>query len=1250
MSRKRKDRPALAHQRTGRGVAGLLWFAVAGALGLAGLVLLPGRGAGDDLDHRTGLPKRTPAIVLDEARASGDARAALDLLQTYDRDAGGGELRGPLALLREELQARTPPQDASHPLQTRLAEAFTQDGLIAALCAIEDDDRVAANTERFFAPSADRPVVPGEPQPPDAHAARLLLHTQNGAQLDLGALLGAAATFSAAGRTRARNRWLLRAFAAHADDERLRLLLAQTYCKDGRYREAFVVTGSGRHRPAEDAPFWALRAQLAGWLGQRAAEADALEKLLQSAPADSERRLRIIELYGALGRAGDASRHAAILAERTRAIVDREQAVVAALDAGDAPAAIAHLQTLIDAGHDVRRNRERIVDIARLDLDYPLAIATLRQLAADAGPDEGDEYAHQLELLYRRCDRTGDLADLLLQRFAQQTADVDLGLELLHMLVGLGRRQEAERVLAQMQAAQARPVTFFRQLGQIAATSALQRDGSVEVRAAELATSPALTADDLPAVLEGLRPLARQRRFRPALETLAKRFAQHPRMQSFLLELVEAETDVESSARTAEEVARLTNEATLVREWAKRASWVGLVASERTARTRLAELNPDDLDNREALAWMLTAAGDHAGALPHWRALVEHGKRGSIADAYVAALLSGGKAEEALAFLRAQAARPDASLEERLQAADALLGANMTDAAAESYEHVLEVAPGHPLALLRLGQIRFWSHDPGGAVRLLTRRLTSLADGTHGDGDLALTHFTLAEALTALGRTSDARSHYEAALDLLRGAGDSPPELPARCLARLGRTGEAIVAYRAVVEAKPDDLDLRLDLADLLRGSGDDAGARAAIEAALARAPEHARAMRALADCDVRAGDYAAARHHLERSIELHGADADLYAELAHVTELAGDYTDALDAYRRWSALAADNRQALRGERDMDDRTRPLLGADARIARAGRDRSTLTQVHGAAQLGDRLRLSVHAGVGDYSGRSPAVGGNQVALDETVPIVGAQAAWRAWRRHEFAVGVEAYPGAPGDDLCVWSDVHLEASEPFASLDAHVVYGQLWAEPAAGAALGARKDGALLAGYRGLGDRAWTAVEAGLFRARADDPVNGGRVDDTLWQGQVAVGYRLTQDSVTAVADRFRRDRTPTGPAGPVAGAPAGSTGASTWLAWNTTHVQGNELTRVLPLGRRFDYALIAGRVDRVFAPTFGAMLDGYVGLELHSGDGTWSVGTAATWRPDARFEASLGMAVGDALARRGGGSTSASFFLQVHARW
>jgi predicted Zn-dependent protease len=1238
------------------GLRRLIVFGALGAAALAGLVALPDRAATPALDHRTGERARTPALILEQARHLGDARAALDLLRTLPDAETAPDLAMAVQSLRAELTTAAVPTDGSHPLHARLHTSFTAGELAAWLADLEDDAHVAARTHAFFAPSADLAAASehGERVPPDALAARALEQDASGDTLDVTAHLAVAAAFSAAGRLRARTRWLLRAFAAFPHDERLRLQLALTYCKDGRYREALAVTSTGLGRPANDTAFWQLRCQLARWLGQQDLEADALERVLQTEPGATALRLRLLELYAALGRADAASAQAAALADRTKGLLEREQAVAAALEAGDARQAIEHLQSLVAAGHDVQLARERIVDIALLDLDHGQAITTLRELIA-AHP-EADDYKQRLERVYRRCDMAEPLADLLAERFAQQPADLDLGLELLHLLVGLERRAQAEAVLARMQDSQTRPATFFKQIARIAATSALQRQRPVEAYAEELAASPALTPSDLAAALDGLRPVARQRRFKPTLEILAQRFGHEAVMQRFLLDLVQAEADVATSVATAEEVAALSNEASLVREWAKRAAWVGLHDSERKARTRLADLDPEDLDNRQALAWMLTTAGEHKAALPHWRALVAHGARGDVAAAYVEALLRCGEESEALRFLRAQAEHPDASLEERLRAAEALLGANQTAAAAASYERVLALVPEHPQALLRLGQIKFWANDPGGAVPLLERRLALEPAGDHGH---AQTHFALAEALVALRRGDEAAAHYEAALRALEAravAADTnaaeDAELTARCLARLHRDGAAIAAYEQAIALAPAATELHLDLAELLRGKGDLASAHAAIAAALAVAPEHKRALRARADLALEEGDPARARSDLERSLELHGADADVFAALAHAHELAGDYVDALDAYRRQLALQTDSRAALRGARDMFDRTQPFAGGAVHFQRAGRDHRTLSEAHGAADVADRVRLSLHAGLGEYSGRSPAVAGGTRALRERIVTLGGQLAWRLHGRTELAAGGELYADAPGDRGAGWLNLHLEGQRPYAALDLRLALGELWTDAAAGAALGARRDGGEVQGHYNLGDRAWVAGEFGLWSARARDPASGGEVEDTLLHAQVAVGWRFTAQSVNAVADRFRRNHAPTGPFGPAAAfGDADDWQAAAWLAVHTTRLLGREeLPAVLPVGDRFDYALLAGRIDKQLGARLGAMVEGFAGSELHTGDATWSLGAASSFRPHDQFTATLGVSFGDAMARQGAGSSTTSVFLHLQGRW
>jgi serine/threonine-protein kinase len=103
--------------------------------------------------------------------------------------------------------------------------------------------------------------------------------------------------------------------------------------------------------------------------------------------------------------------------------------------------------------------------------------------------------------------------------------------------------------------------------------------------------------------------------------------------------------------------------------------------------------------------------------------------------------------------------------------------------------------------------------------------------------DYPLTLVSLADALVELGQTQEAEAHYRRALALLTATETwaTPGEvmLKAQCLARLGRSREAVDASQAALRRNPDDSDLLYQNALVLSLAGDRSSALNNVLAAL---------------------------------------------------------------------------------------------------------------------------------------------------------------------------------------------------------------------------------------------------------------------------------------------------------------------------------------------------------------------------------------------------------------------------------
>jgi len=148
--------------------------------------------------------------------------------------------------------------------------------------------------------------------------------------------------------------------------------------------------------------------------------------------------------------------------------------------------------------------------------------------------------------------------------------------------------------------------------------------------------------------------------------------------------------------------------------------------------------------------------------------------------------------------------------------------------------------------------------------------------------------------------------------------------------AQLGRHELAQAAFAQALALDPGFVPAYLNAADAWRSQGNEAQARAAIEAGLARAPKNAALHHALGLTLVRQGNRTQALLELERAAQLAPDEARytyVYAVALHSTGRAADAINVLDrAAARWPnnrevlmALATMQRDA--GQRDASLRT-----------------------------------------------------------------------------------------------------------------------------------------------------------------------------------------------------------------------------------------------------------------------------------------------------------------------------------------
>jgi tetratricopeptide (TPR) repeat protein len=163
----------------------------------------------------------------------------------------------------------------------------------------------------------------------------------------------------------------------------------------------------------------------------------------------------------------------------------------------------------------------------------------------------------------------------------------------------------------------------------------------------------------------------------------------------------------------------------------------------------------------------------------------------------------------------------------------------------------------------------------------------------------------LAQALLAMNRADEAIAPLEKAVR--RGSDPGIEILLGAALGSAGRRAEAIEQLRRTTMRRPPFLPAFQELAGQLVKAGRVDEAIAAIESAIALAPEAIDLQLDLARLHLARNDRGQARAILLRAREAAPGRPDLLTELARVLLLDGDYASAADAYRHALAHRPDD-------------------------------------------------------------------------------------------------------------------------------------------------------------------------------------------------------------------------------------------------------------------------------------------------------------------------------------------------------
>jgi len=342
-----------------------------------------------------------------------------------------------------------------------------------------------------------------------------------------------------------------------------------------------------------------------------------------------------------------------------------------------------------------------------------------------------------------------------------------------------------------------------------------------------------------------------------------------------------------------------------------------------------------------------------------------------------------GRVDEARAdLLRVQkAAGPHPAVLHLLAMVEARRGAST--AARLAFDAALRLAPGDPQLLNNYANFLADQGDGAAALAHYDRALATAPecqDARYNRALLLQKLGRLDEALAELDRAAaaqpraakvqSARGSVLRALGRLREAGEAYDCAlaadPRRGTAAVGRARVAMERgevhapdlYRRAIALRPDDVELRLDLAEAMEMAGDPE-AVPTLAAAVAARPEWANGHKALARMRWEAGEGRAFTRDLEAAVEASPANRDLWIALASALAEADLHAEAAEAAARGRAAAGDDPTLLLIEALRASESGQLERADRLFDRAptalpGR---SLIEARHRIRLGDYARAS-----------------------------------------------------------------------------------------------------------------------------------------------------------------------------------------------------------------------------------------------------------------------------------------------------
>lgn len=254
-------------------------------------------------------------------------------------------------------------------------------------------------------------------------------------------------------------------------------------------------------------------------------------------------------------------------------------------------------------------------------------------------------------------------------------------------------------------------------------------------------------------------------------------------------------------------------------------------------------------------------------------------------------------------FERALVLHPD-DVPTLVELAEIHLEAGRFDDARAHYEQALEIVPGHPALLAGLGELALARGDHREAVERLEEALEAAPKADR-------LHYPLAMAYRGLGEIDQAREHLELQgkvgvrvanplIDDLQRLteGERVELLRGRTAFGAGDYAAAAESFRAAVEAEPESVRARVNLAAALAATGDRAGAIDELRRAIDLEPGNPTAHYNLGLLLEPAGDPLGALHNLRLAAAAAPDDVEIRLALASLLRRGGELSEALDHYR----------------------------------------------------------------------------------------------------------------------------------------------------------------------------------------------------------------------------------------------------------------------------------------------------------------------------------------------------------------